>query len=276
MKKALVYRSARNHPKTYKIMGPIAVGLEKIGYHVTFRESWHYPQGDESEADLLAIWGDFHGTEKIYADRIKFKRLLHIDNGYMARGHHRGYYSVTYGNKQILQELWHGPTPTPERFQQLNLPLNRWRKSGSRVLALGLSRKQCLNLGVDYPVINKELAELIRARTGMITVLREKKYDNGITPLATVLEEKWHSVVGFHTKGLIESLLAGIPIVALDPCAVHLMGRPTVAAMIPPYYPENRSDFFARLAYHQWTLDEIAAGDPWRKGCPLRVLGEIE
>jgi len=257
-------------------MSAVAAGLERRHYAIEIRDSWEYPQGDETEADLIAIWGDFHGTERIFADRHAFKRLLHIDNGYIQRGHFKGYYSVTYNAKQAHRVLWELPCPSGDRWRALGESIHRWRKSGSKILALGLSRKQCGNLGFEYPSVNRELQRALHTATNMPVAMREKRYDQKDEPLRDVLRKgSWHSVAGYHTKGLIEALLEGRPILALHPCAAQSMGNESLEEVLTPCYPDNREEFFIRLAYHQWTLEEIRQSHPWRKDSPLRIIGRI-
>lgn len=261
MPHALVYGTNRNQSKTSRIMEPIAEGLRRAGYTITWRESIDYPEGDEGHADLLAIWGDYYGSERIYADHAGSRRLLHIDNGYLGRGHFDGYYSVTLGAKQATDAAWqYWPFP-PDRREKLDVTCTPWRRHGDRILVLGLSRKQCENLHFAYPGWNKHLQDEVRHVSHRPVVLREKRYDQLQPPLPEILlQEDWRLVVGYNSKGLIEALVAGIPILALGPCAAAALDSADLHRLT---YSDDREAFLAWLAYQQWTLTEIAQGAPW-------------
>lgn len=265
MPRAIVYQTARNHPKTQRIMSPVAQGLEQCGYQVRIRDSWSYPEGKEERADLLAIWGDFHGTQHIFADREKFKQLIHIDNAYIGRGHYQGYYSVSFNAKQATHYLWDGPLPDNSRWKALGEKIRPWQKDGTDILVLGLSRKQCQNLGFDYPQWNKDLLEKARAKSGRRCVLREKRYDRLNEPLRDVLRKgSWYAVVGYNTKGFIEALLEGIPVYALGKCACYALALSSLDQLQERFFSPKREEFFQRLAWHQWKRSEIATGAPFR------------
>lgn len=69
------------------------------------------------------------------------------------------------------------------------------------------------------------------------------------------------SCVTFNSNAAVEAVLAGVPTYAIDRGSIAW----DVAAHSiyePPVRP-GREDWAARLAWRQWTAEEIAAGDAW-------------
>jgi len=276
-----VYQTKRN-PKTKRIMGPVATGLRRQGHRVEIRESSKYESGTSLQPDYIAAWGDWFGVEDILRDVGLYGwGLLHIDNGYYARSSHTvgykqsydGYYSVTLNNRQCHEYLWDGDTPSPDRFLTQEQSPHRWRKpsapENSIIYLLGFSSKQAKLFGLDHIAWLQATKAWLQPRTTRRILVRPKNYDD-LNFRQVLRDENIHLVVGYHTKALVESLLEGVPIVSLAPCVVNLMGgsknehellnNPPID---DPIKPNNRLDFFSRLAWHQWTLGEIAAGLMW-------------
>lgn len=69
-------------------------------------------------------------------------------------------------------------------------------------------------------------------------------------------------VVTFNSNSAVDAVLAGVPTVAVDegsmafPVASH-------SVSVPPITPD-RAEWAARLAWRQWTLEELESGEAWR------------
>lgn len=262
MARIFVYMSRMNQPKTQNIMGPIAEGLRRCGHQVDMRESLDYPRGDEEQADILALWGDWHGAQAILADCGKRRwRMLHIDNGYLRRGHFSGYYSVSWDARQCGEYVMERDFP-PGRFLKLGEELKPWKRDGSTVAVLGFSRKQGKVIGLDYLAWLSSTVAEARRFTKRRVISRPKTYD-GSDVRAWFRQEDVYAVVGLFTKAMVEALVDGLPVFPLASCAVSSMGYSDLRKLDNPFYPSNREQFLANLAYHQWTLVELERGEPW-------------
>lgn len=247
-------------------MGPVAEGLARTGWTVEGRESERYPQGDEDRADMLAIWGDHFGSEKILRNVGKGRwKLLQVDNGYTDRRRYEGHYSLSYGARQCHAYLWTAPF-SPGRFALLREAIQPWRKDGTTILLLAPSIKQGKFLGFDSNTWARQMVNQIAAHTKKRILVSVKQFHE-TTPLRDILaKELIHAAVGYNTKGLVDCLLYGIPVFNVAPCVTERMGLQDLSKIEAPYYPENRQEFFERLAHHQFLLSEIAEGLPFRAG----------
>ena len=262
MAKIFAYTTARNQPKTNNIILPVVEGLRRHGHTVEVRESDEYSRGDEEEADILAVWGDYAGVDRILRDCGKKRwQMLHIDNAYLRRGHYDGYYGVSWNARQCEAYLWGTPFPA-DRFQKLNHEIKPWKTGGSTIAVLGFSRKQGQVIGLGYLEWLAETVKEVRRHTKRKVVARPKLYD-GSDVRAFYREQDVFAVVGLFTKSMVMALLDGIPVFPLAPCAASSMGIVDLKKIDTPWYPDNREDFFNRLAFHQWTLKELERGEPW-------------
>ena len=228
----------------------------------------HYPRGNENDADMLAIWGDACGSERILQDIPRLRpRVLQIDNGYLRRAVYTGYYGLSYGARQCHDYLWHYYNfPSPARFRALNETILPWRRDGNTILILAPSHKQGRFLGINIDQWARHILSQVETHTKKRVRIRMKTY--GIdTPLREVLrDEPIFAAVGHSTKGLVDCLLMGIPVFNTVPCVTERMGLQDLSKIEEPYYPENRQEFFERLAGHQFLLSEIAEGLPFQPG----------
>ena len=80
--------------------------------------------------------------------------------------------------------------------------------------------------------------------------------------LADALERSWLVVTWNSTAGL-EAMIAGLPVIAEGPAVYSsLAWRLNQWSRVVPADPDELSRLLARLAYTQWSLEEIATGFP--------------
>lgn len=266
MPRAIVFHTVRNQPKTGIIMGAVAHGLRCAGYEVEDRESTQSPRGDEQKVDLLAVWGDTHRAPEILADAVRRgRRCLQVDNAYLNRNRYEGHYGLSYGARQCYQYLWDCPR-YPVRFAALNETISPWRTSGDTILILAPSIKQGRFLGFDSNWWAGHQKDFISCYTKKKIRTQIKTYTVNKPLRDTLRDESIFACIGYNTKGLVDCLLYGIPVFNLGPCVTERMGCQDLWKIDTPYYPENRQEFFERLAGHQWLLSEITEGLPFQPG----------
>jgi hypothetical protein len=150
---------------------------------------------------------------------------------------------------------------TPARFERLQRPVQRWRKSGRHILV-------CPNSAVYFGLHGLNVDEwLVDVRQQLAAVTDRPiriRWKVSATPIAEDLQDCW-AVVVFSSSSAIDGLIAGVPCVTLAPFASTVrMGRTSLADIERPLYPSDREPFLWNLADHQWTLNEIFAGHAWR------------
>lgn len=87
-------------------------------------------------------------------------------------------------------------------------------------------------------------------------------YSDPAEPLEADLRSAY-ALVTISSGAGAEALLAGVPVVALGPCAYdHLAVKIKGLPRLKPPKRDNVADFGARLAYQHWTRAEIDSGKP--------------
>lgn len=146
------------------------------------------------------------------------------------------------------------------RYPPFKRPIAPWRLGGEHVLLCAQSDEFMLTV----ETFTEQWATWVSRRLRMFTtrplVTRKKGSQR---PLADDLRGAWACVV--HTSAAAnEALIAGVPTFTTGLCAASSMSRTDLSAIERPLYPDNRAEWAAAVAAHQWTLDELRAG-AWRE-----------
>lgn len=149
---------------------------------------------------------------------------------------------------------------TPDRFRRFGRVIEPWRKSGRHIL-LCLQTRGFMELhGINGDRWLEDVIRTLRTATDRDVRIRRK---GDPIPIVEALRGAW-AVVTFSSAAAIDALIAGIPAWSLAPwAAAHRMGASDLRAIETPYYPADREPFCWRLAWQQWTLQEIASGQAW-------------
>lgn len=150
----------------------------------------------------------------------------------------------------------------PERFEALGLSLKPWRKSGESILV-------CTSRGMGSVAMREprgwaeDVSRRLRALTDRPIAVRRhpgKKYE--ARPLAEDLAEAW-AVVVWASNCATEALASGVPVFYEAPHIITAgAAERGIAGIEQPNFPDRRPAF-DRLAWAQWTMDEIAEGEPF-------------
>ena len=81
--------------------------------------------------------------------------------------------------------------------------------------------------------------------------------------IETDLERGWHAVVTYNSTVGLASILHGVPVFCDPSCFYAEMCSTSLSRIDDPRWPllGDRVEFFSRLAYAQWTFDELASGE---------------
>jgi hypothetical protein len=235
-------------------------GLENAGFQIT-----------KDKADLVLIWNRYgHSHQVAEQYEREGKLVLVAENGYLGKGgvspkfevHPKGpskdsYYSLSIG--------WHngrGVWPRGEgRFKDLGVEIKPWRTKGEHILV-------CPNrsFGVGSQVMPPDWAEKVvkrlRNESKRPVVVRGHPGNNSPRrPLELDLKDAW-AVVVWSSSVAVHSLLAGIPTFIEAPFHV-LKGCGASGSPDEPVTKE-REQHFERMAWHQWTCQELESGEPFR------------
>lgn len=243
-------------------------GLEKAGYQLCLGG----PPAPPRPGDILVIWNRYgHMEEWARKFEVGGGRVLIAENGYLGNDENgRQYYAIALSGHNGSGSWPSGGIPLPKsedfggRWARLGIELKPWRADGEHVLVCpqrGIGPKQYAQLpGWEESVVNR-----LRALTRR--PIRVRPHPGRKAPERTLAEDlancwalvTWASNAGTH------ALVAGIPVFFEGTYWVCAgAGERSVQRIERPAYPE-RLPVFERLAWAQWSVAEIASGEPFRR-----------
>jgi len=253
-------------------------GINKVGYKLEQYNQKalslpHLPHGD-----LYISNGMRNPTPEIVEIlNRKGRDLMIYDLGYMLRskaGYNKGYYQI--GLNRIG---WVPNFECPsDRFDNLGIELKPVRvdRSNRRVLVCAQKPGDAQH-GMDKAEMDKFCLNLCRQVQGMgyVPVYRPHPMMKNIIEGYEISEhetleeavESCQFMISYNSTSGVEALLAGKPVVAIDPdchyqelaCQLGAIGELTNVPDI-----EQMKAYFSRLAYAQWKLSEIRTGLPFQ------------
>lgn len=243
-------------------------GLKAAGLEVQCKQPTVY------EKDMvLVIWNRYMQTHEL-ALRVELAggKVIVAENGYIGAGgsspkfdvHPQGpkpsdYYALSLGfhNTDTLVRVG-----ASDRFKELGIDLKPWRTEGEYILVCP-NRSFGVGDRMMHPDWDMRAAASIRKHTQY--PVRVRKHPGNSAPKHSLAEDLagalavviWSSSCGVH------ALAAGIPVVCEAPywickqAALENMGQLIRGGVV------NRRAAFERLAWAQWTCEEIASGKPF-------------
>lgn len=240
-------------------------GLRVAGYEVLNST----PDRSVKKGDLLLTWNRYPPNHDIACtfERAGGKVIV-AENGYLgarggapkfqiAAGQDEGHYIALAVGYHNGAGTW--PSGGPERWERLGVELKPWREDGRHVLV-------CPNRAFGTPGIcmphtwPEQAVARLRKATAREVRLRPHPGNNApARPLADDLVD-CHCVVIWNSSSGVHALIEGVPVVCE---AQHwILKGATGMSIETPAKPERRPHF-ERLAWAQWTVAEIARGDPF-------------
>jgi len=223
----------------------VVAGFQSLGWRTALRSGIHYSAGETENFDLIVVDGT-KGNRRALVDDYAAKgiRALIIDHG-----HFRdvpGYWQLSIGALNRIPSL----ACPPDRFKALGLSVKTSGGNAKGYTLIAAQRPHDASHGLSANGYRAWLS----AQDGKVRPHPlESAPDNS---LADDLAGAKLVRTLCSTTGL-DALLAGVPAVAeLPDRAVwgELSGE-TLPSMA------DRLAMFSRIAYAQWTLDEIASGE---------------
>lgn len=226
---------------------------------------------DPTPEDICITWNRY-GASEVQSRTFEAAggRVLVVENGYFGRDE-RGQklYALHLG---MLHGFGKWPRGGPERLDALGLLalFASWRTSGREVVVLAQR-----GIGVDpvrsTPQDAEVVATRVRITTGLPVRVRRHPGDHEPeVPLAEDLRDALYVVTHTSAAGL-HAMMIGVPCVTTAP---WWLGLPA-AKYVPPEssaWPKTPDELvrddaarlatFQRIAWAQWTVDEISTGEP--------------
>jgi hypothetical protein len=229
-------------------------GLAQVGYEITLRPIAPKP------GDLLVLWNRYLKDEReARAYEAAGATVLIVENPYLApdikpppslaiaQGHHNG------------AGFWH----VGNEARPIAWPIEPWRTDGDHVLIIpqrGLGEQ-----GVAMPKGWPAQAEHeLKTMTKRPIRVRPHPGVRPHPPMDGDLKDCWAAVT-WGSGGALKAICAGVPVFYQFP---QWIGAPAASRFvltdIENPYLGDRGFMLHRLSWAQWTIDEIAKGEPFR------------
>lgn len=211
-------------------------GLERLGYEV--RPSFTHTPGP---SDILVTWNRI-GPVNEAAER--YGNVLVVENSAWGNGFADGRWLSIARDRHNTAGMF--PVGGPERWDELGVELADWRPEGETVI---LPQR---GIGSVPTAMPKGWAVGAHARFG--GRIRPHPGRNQDRPLADDLAQCGR-VVTWGSGAAVQAMMWGIPVVSEMPDWIGEQDNTD----------SGRLEMFRRLAWAQWTLDEIRAGEPFAR-----------
>lgn len=244
-------------------------GLQTLGYSI-HREL----PAQCSPGDVVVLW---NGNFITYEDRVIRARaqgavLLVAENGYIGR----------QANGQQLYALardghngagsW-PPNGQEDRWAGLGIDLKPWRASGSHVVICaqrGIGSRSMAN----PPNWHHRMAVHLRAITRRKVIIREHGGKPAFHARSTEDMQQQlqgaHAVVIWSSANGVRALVEGVPVIYSAPHWIcRSAASSNIGAIDDPPMPD-RLPALRRMAWAQWTVEEIASGVPLQRLIDLK------
>ena len=226
--------------------------------------------------DVVIFYGLACGLGRMFAEhKARGIPAVYVDLGYWGRRKRTrfdGYHKLSVNSRHptdYFQRRAHGPA----RFEQHHVPIRPWRQSGDHILLAGMSAKAAAAEGLQPHMWERETIARLRQLTRRQIIYRPKPNWTEAKPLEgssfdrdTPLEQaltNCHAVVTHHSNVAVDALIAGVPCICPHGVASLLSGHDAELIENPPM-PDGREQWAADLAWTQWSVDEMKAGDAFR------------
>lgn len=214
---------------------------------------------DEPQAlsEIPVVWGVLRDSDRIVAQaKARSMYFFYIDHAYFDRGHGKSY-RITRNRYEA------GPVrkcPTG-RLDKLDIETGPWRKSGREIIVCPPTDYFMAAHGcADW--LETTLEALGKATDRPIVIRQKPQPGETAVPLKTALKTA-HALVTHSSNVAIEAACLGTPVFVNPASAAAPIGETDLSKIETPVYPD-REPWLAHLAYNQFSLDEIRAGEAWR------------
>lgn len=204
------------------------------------------------ENDVIAVWNR-NGPQDVWAGRFEDAgaRAVVAENGYIGKG----FYALAL-HQHNGAGTW--PVGDAQRWQSFGIKLKPWRKRGRHILVLPQRGVGPLGVAMPRGWLKSVTDRLLKVTDRPIKVRPHPGKDK--RPLEPDLADCWCCVTWASGAG-IKALAAGVPVVHELPQWIGAPAASRSLASIEDPYTGDRLSMFERLAWAQWTLDEIKSGE---------------
>lgn len=260
MKVHLIFN--RSNPRQMAVYDAVRTGMRALGWYNV----------SERAAELVIVWGASRPVEK------RAVPTLVMDFPYWMRKtkkHLReGFYKISLNGIHPTAYLDAG-MGEPGRYAATGgEAMMPWRKGGEYILIAGMGPKGSAMYGYKHGEWDAAAIETVKAHCNLPIVYRAKPSDRFPPKMKGVIIDdvdipisahfgKAAAIVTHHGNTGVDALQQGIPIFCHDGPAT-LLANKDLTRIAKPVYCDGREEFFEKLAYWQWSFDEIMQGVPFK------------
>lgn len=218
--------------------------------------------------DYFACWGWRLAQRWRMLPRLR-KNVLVFENGYLGE---RGskWISLAWNGLNGRGEFFVPEEITGERFDK-HFKLKPWKESGEHIVIMGQVRGDQSLMGKDltrfYERVAKEAAETynmpVYFKPHPVGLQRNANFRPKIEHIYGTMDEvleKAHLVITYNSNSGVDAVINGVPAVSYD---IGSMAYNVTSHDVKERIMPDREAWAHRLAWCQWTREEIANGDYW-------------
>lgn len=229
-------------------------GLERCGYRVDLK-----PTAKPNPDDVLVIWNRAPLND-LHARRFEAvgARVIVVENGYIGRDRNGAeFFAIALGHHNGAGTWKEG---SPDRWDSLGLSLAPWKRGGDEIIIMpqrGYGEK-----GIAMPQNWEHITlRAISQRTRRPVRIRPHPGKNRPDP-GPDLKNAYAAVVWASGAG-VKALLAGIPVFYEMPKWIGAAAAMPLSADLELPFRGDRLPMFRRLAWTQFSAEEVLAGEPF-------------
>lgn len=256
----------------------MAEGIAKVNDFPAILMERDYEPGHVESYDCAVFYGLEGNTPRLFTDFSARSAAVYVDLGYWGRregGRWAGYHKVSVNSRHPGAYFQSGKHPF-DRARRFHVEQpTPWRTEAAHqhILLAGMGDKGSLAEGYRPEEWERWAIAELRKYTSREIVYRPKPSWKGAKPIAgTILSPRdreveqdlrgCYAVVTHHSNVAVDAIVAGVPSFCWGGVAA-CMSLQNLARIDIPYYPEQRLQWMADIAYTQWSIAEMRAGLPW-------------
>lgn len=233
-----------------------AEGMKANGYAVTLGTI-----GDIRPDDVLICWNRY-AQARVEAKRFEAAgaTVIVAENGFIgADDNGRKLY-------QLALDYHNGagrwPVGTEDRWSPLGVPLKPWRAEGTKILIL--PQRIVGDDGVAMPQRPEVWAPAVRDQLRQYTrrPIEIRYHPGNVQPKPSPDWTNVHAVVTWGSTAGLKAIINGVPCIHLMPNWIGASAASFGLEHIESPWMGDRLPMLRRMAWAQWTVEEIAAGEP--------------
>lgn len=174
-----------------------------------------------------------------------------------------------YWHRIVKNDLQHNEIikRSADRWQSLKLPIENWKKGGSKIIIAAPDEKPCKFYGIDKDTWIAETIATLKQYTDREIIVRDRAKSRlqriEHNTLKQALDDDVYALITYNSVAATESVLYGIPAFTLAPTnAASPVCSQDLSQIETPYYPEMDKVFewACHLAYGQFHINEFKNG----------------